>query len=162
MWVCLLTWNCLSHCKFHNMAYRKMLLPCKMRSWIGNELIELINSDQLRLSIPIQFQFQIFQFNSNSIHAELNWIDYQFQFNSWIDPSLVSRWLIWLWVKTSRPEQNGHCFADNISNILTTQTICICNIISYKFISKLPVDNIWIYHHWFRQWLSPKWWQANT
>ena len=41
----------------------------------------------IRLSIPIQFQFKIFQFNSNSIHAELNWIDYQFQFNSWIDPS---------------------------------------------------------------------------
>ena len=58
-----------------------------MRSWIENELIELINSDQSRLSIPIQFQFRIFQFNSNSIHAELNWIDYQFQFNSWIDPS---------------------------------------------------------------------------
>ena len=58
-----------------------------MGSWIENELIELINSDQFRLSIPIQFQFKIFQFNSNSIHAELNWIDYQFQFNSWIDPS---------------------------------------------------------------------------
>ena len=45
----------------------------------------------LNWSIPIswgfQFQFKIFQFNSNSIHAELNWIDYQFQFNSWIDPS---------------------------------------------------------------------------
>ena len=60
-----------------------------MRGWIENELIELINSDQFRLSIPIQFQFRIFQFNSNSIHAELNWIDYQFQFNSWIDPSPV-------------------------------------------------------------------------
>ena len=60
-----------------------------MGSWIENELIELINSDQFRLSIPIQFQFKIFQFNSNSIHAELNWIDYQFQFNSWIDPSPV-------------------------------------------------------------------------
>ena len=58
-----------------------------MGSWIENELIELINSDQFRLSIPIQFQFKIFQFNSNSTHAELNWIDYQFQFNSWIDPS---------------------------------------------------------------------------
>ena len=58
-----------------------------MRTWIENELIELINSNQFRLSIPIQFQFKIFQFNSNSIHAELNWIDYQFQFNSWIDPS---------------------------------------------------------------------------
>ena len=63
-----------------------------MGSWIENELIELINSDQFRLSIPIQFQFKIFQFNSNSIHAELNWIDYQFQFNSWIDPSLVPGW----------------------------------------------------------------------
>ena len=62
-----------------------------MRNWIENELIELINSDQLRLSIPIQFQFKIFQFNSNSIHAELNWIDHQFQFNSWIDPSPVSQ-----------------------------------------------------------------------
>ena len=47
-----------------------------MGSWIENELIELINSDQFRLSIPIQFKFKIFQFNSNSIHAELNWIDY--------------------------------------------------------------------------------------
>ena len=61
-----------------------------MWSWIENELIELINSNQFRLSIPIQFQFKIFQFNSNSIHAELNWIDYQFQFNSWIDPSPAS------------------------------------------------------------------------
>ena len=35
-----------------------------------------------------------------------------------------------LWVKTSRPEQNGHCFADNIfQQILTTQTIYIYNII---------------------------------
>ena len=61
-----------------------------MGSWIENELI---NSDQFRLSIPIQFQFKIFQFNSNSIHAELNWIDYQFQFNSWIDPSPDCQWL---------------------------------------------------------------------
>ena len=67
--------------------YTKNVWPCKMRRWIENELLELINSDQFRLSIPIQFQFKIFQFNSNSIHAELNWIDYQFQFNSWIDPS---------------------------------------------------------------------------
>ena len=73
----------LSHCNFHIMSYKK----CETRSWIENELIELINSDQFRLSILIQFQFKIFQFNSNSIHAELNWIDYQFQFNSWIDPS---------------------------------------------------------------------------
>ena len=71
-----------------------------MRSWIENELIELINSDQFRLSIAIQFQFKIFQFNSNSIHAELNWIDYQFQ---------LIRELIWalvayndLWPITSR------------------------------------------------------------
>ena len=48
-------------------------------------------------SIPISadFQFQIFQFNSNSIHAELNWIDYQFQFNSWIDPSPVYVVCVW-------------------------------------------------------------------
>ena len=45
-----------------------------------SELIELINSNQFRLSIPIQFQFRIFQFNSHSIQVE-------FQFNSWIDPS---------------------------------------------------------------------------
>ena len=42
-----------------------------MRCWIENELIELINSDQFRLSIPIQFQLKIFQFNSNSIHSVL-------------------------------------------------------------------------------------------
>ena len=65
----------------------KNVQPCKIRSWIENELIEWINSDQFRLSIPIQFQFKISQFKSNSIHAELNWIDYQFQLNSWIDPS---------------------------------------------------------------------------
>ena len=36
--------------------------------------------------------------------------------------------LILLWVKTSRPEQNGHCFADNIfQQILTTQTIYLYN-----------------------------------
>ena len=56
-----------------------------MRSWTENELIESINFIQFMLSIPTQFQF--FQFNSNSIPAELNWIDYQFQFNSWIEPS---------------------------------------------------------------------------
>ena len=50
--------------------------------------------------------------------------------------------LMLLWVKTSRPEQNGHCFADNIfQQILTTQTIYICNIIWHKFISKVPIDN---------------------
>ena len=70
-----------------------------MGSWIENELIELINSDQFRLSIPIQFQFKIFQFNSNSIHAELNWIDYQFQFNSWIDPSPGCLWHIYALIK---------------------------------------------------------------
>ena len=49
--------------------------------------------------LSIQFQFKIIQFNSNSIHAELNWIDYQFQFNSWIDPSPV-RPTLWLWTVT--------------------------------------------------------------
>ena len=45
-----------------------------MRSWIENELIELINLDQFKLSIPIQFQFEIYQFNSNSIHAHVSMI----------------------------------------------------------------------------------------
>ena len=53
----------------------------------------------LNWSIPIssgsQFQFKIFQLNSNSIHVELNWIDYQFQFNSWIDPSPANQ-LFWM------------------------------------------------------------------
>ena len=39
-----------------------------MRSLIENELSELINSNQFMFSIPIKFQFKIFQFNSNSIH----------------------------------------------------------------------------------------------
>ena len=85
MWACLLTWDCLSHYNFHNVAYKKVLNHVK---W-GVEL----KMNWLNWSIPIssgfQFQFKIFQFNSNSIHAELNWIDYQFQFNSWIDPSPV-------------------------------------------------------------------------
>ena len=51
----------------------------------------------LNWSIPISWGFQ-FQFNSNSksfnsipiqFMLNLNWIDYQFQFNSWIDPSPV-------------------------------------------------------------------------
>ena len=90
--------QCVNHCSPHGIVchtaisiicYTTNIQPCncEIRSWIENELIELINSDQLRISIPIQFQ--IFRFNSNSIHAELNWIDYQFQFNSWIDPSTV-------------------------------------------------------------------------
>ena len=84
MWVCLLTWDCLSHYNFHNMAYKKSAQPCKMRSWIENELIELINSDQFRLSIPIQFQFKIFQFNSYWI--ELNWLSIPIQFMNWSEP----------------------------------------------------------------------------
>ena len=86
-YACLIIAVTACHTAISMICHRKNGKPCKMWSWIENELIELINSNQFRLSIPIQFQFKIFQFNSNSIHAELNWIDYQFQFNSWIDPS---------------------------------------------------------------------------
>ena len=86
-YACLIIAVTACHTAISMICHRKNVKPCKMWSWIENELIELINSNQFRLSIPIQFQFKIFQFNSNSIHAELNWIDYQFQFNSWIDPS---------------------------------------------------------------------------
>ena len=88
-YACLIIAVTACHTAISMICHRKNVKPCKMWSWIENELIELINSNQFRLSIPIQFQFKIFQFNSNSIHAELNWIDYQFQFNSWIDPSPV-------------------------------------------------------------------------
>ena len=57
-----------------------------MRSWIENELPELINWDQFRLSIPIQFQYKTFQFNANSIHAELNWLSIPIQFMNWSEP----------------------------------------------------------------------------
>ena len=43
-----------------------------MRSWIENELIELINFDQFRLSIPIQNLSIQFQFNSCWIELIIN------------------------------------------------------------------------------------------
>ena len=55
-----------------------------MGSWIENELIELINSDQFRLSIPIQFQFNSNSksFNSIPIQFMLNWIELIINSNS--------------------------------------------------------------------------------
>ena len=97
MWVCLLTWDCLSHYNFHNMAYKNMFNLVK---W-GVEL----KMNWLNWSIPISSGFQ-FQFNSNSksfnsipIQFMLNWIEYQFQFNSWIDPSPAYYGLMvsWSW-----------------------------------------------------------------
>ena len=85
MWVCLLTWDCLSHYSFHDMAYKKMFNLVKL----GVELKMNWLNGSIPISSGFQFQFKISQFKSNSVHAELNWIDYQFQFNSWIDPSPV-------------------------------------------------------------------------
>ena len=79
MWVCLFNHcsHCLSHCNL-------LVKPCKTRSWIENELIELINSDQFRLSIPIQNLSIQFQFNSCWI--ELNWLSILIQFMNWSEP----------------------------------------------------------------------------
>ena len=80
MWVCLLTWDCLSHYNFHNMAYKKVLNHVK---W-GVEL----KMNWLNWSIPISSGFQ-FQFNSNSksfnsipIQFMLNWIELIINSNS--------------------------------------------------------------------------------
>ena len=80
MWVCLLTWDCLSHYNFHNMAYKKVFNHVK---W-GVEL----KMNWLNWSIPISSGFQ-FQFNSNSksfnsipIQFMLNWIELIINFNS--------------------------------------------------------------------------------
>ena len=77
MWVCLLTWDCLLHYNFHNMAYKKMFNLIK---W-GVEL-------KMNWSIPISSGFQ-FQFNSNSksfnsipIQFMLNWIELIINSNS--------------------------------------------------------------------------------
>ena len=80
MWVCLLTWDCLLHYNFHNMAYKKMFNLIK---W-GVEL----KMNWLNWSIPISSGFQ-FQFNSNSksfnsipIQFMLNWIELIINSNS--------------------------------------------------------------------------------
>ena len=80
MWVCLLTWDCLSHYSFHNMAYKKMFNLVKL----GVEL----KMNWLNGSIPISSGFQ-FQFNSNSkslnsnpIQFMLNWIELIINSNS--------------------------------------------------------------------------------
>ena len=80
MWVCLLTWDCLLHYNFHNMAYKKMFNLVK---W-GVEL----KMNWLNWSIPISSGFQ-FQFNSNSksfnsipIQFMLNWIELIINSNS--------------------------------------------------------------------------------
>ena len=79
MWVCLLTWDCLSHYNFH-MAYKKMF---NLVRW-GVEL----KMNWLNWSIPISSGFQ-FQFNSNSksfnsipIQFMLNWIELIINSNS--------------------------------------------------------------------------------
>ena len=63
-YVCLHGITC--HTAISIIWHTKNVYPCKIR-------------------LPIQFQFKIFQFNSNSIHVELNLLS--IQFNSWIDPS---------------------------------------------------------------------------
>ena len=80
MWVCLLTWDCLLHYNFHNMAYKKMFNLVK---W-GVEL----KMNWLNWSIPISSGFQ-FPFNSNSksfnsipIQFMLNWIELIINSNS--------------------------------------------------------------------------------
>ena len=80
MWICLLTWDCLSHYSFHNMAYKKMFNLVKL----GVEL----KMNWLNGSIPISSGFQ-FQFNSNSkslnsnpIQFILNWIELIINSNS--------------------------------------------------------------------------------
>ena len=73
MWVCLLTWDCLLHYNFHNMAYNKMFNLVK---W-GVEL----KMNWLNWSIPISSGFQ-FQFNCNS--KSFNSIPIQFMLN-WIE-----------------------------------------------------------------------------
>ena len=80
MWVCLLTWDCLLHYNFHNMAYKKM---SNLVKW-GVEL----KMNWLNWSIPISSSFQ-FQFNSNSksfnsipIQFMLNWIELIINSNS--------------------------------------------------------------------------------
>ena len=80
MWVCLLTWDCLLHYNFHNMAYKKKFNLVK---W-GVEL----KMNWLNWSIPISSGFQ-FQFNSNSksfnsipIQFMLNWIELIINSNS--------------------------------------------------------------------------------
>ena len=80
MWVCLLTWDCLSHYNFHNMAYKKKFNLVK---W-GVEL----KMNWLNWSIPISSGFQ-FQFNSNSksfnsipIQFMLKWIELIINSNS--------------------------------------------------------------------------------
>ena len=89
MWVCLLTWDCLLHYNFHNMAYKKMFNLIK---W-GVAL----KMNWLNWSIPISSGFQ-FQFNSNSksfnsipIQFMLNWIELIINSNSiheWSEPWL--------------------------------------------------------------------------
>ena len=92
--------HCLSHCNFHDMTYKKNVEPCKMRNWIENELIELINSNQLRLLFPIQFQFKIIQFQFNSCWIELNWLPIPIQFMTWSAPCMSPYGVI-QWVKAS-------------------------------------------------------------
>ena len=106
MWVCLLTWDCLSHYSFHDMAYKKMFNLVKL----GVELKMNWLNGSIPISSGFQFQFKISQFKSNSIHAELNWIDYQFQFNSWIDPS---------------PVRHNHNWSNCINKIHTSFSITV-------------------------------------
>ena len=89
----------------------------------------------LNWSIPIswgfQFQFKIFQFNSNSIHAELNWIDYQFQFNSWIDPSPAKHWLfLYMWVYLTRWGLRTLIYA--FVKWVTFSQVMVCDMFSVK------------------------------
>ena len=60
----------------------KNVLPCRVRTWIENELIELINSDQF----DFQFQLKIIEFQFNSCWIELNWLSIPIQFMNWSEP----------------------------------------------------------------------------
>ena len=80
-YVCLIIAAIACHTAISIICHRKKVKPCKMRNWTENELIELINSNHFRLSIPIQNLSIQFQFNSCWI--ELNWLSIPIQFMNW-------------------------------------------------------------------------------
>ena len=114
MWVCLLTWDCLSHYSFHNMAYKKMFNLVKL----GVEL----KMNWLNGSIPISSGFQ-FQFNSNSkslnsnpIQFMLNWIELIINSNSIHE---LIRALIWCVVGRVWLTLNQHYFGKYSGAVIT-------------------------------------------
>ena len=99
-----------------------------------------------------------FHFNGLSSHGGTGILNNAFTFTEWLEVKFIisyrSRrvWVVWCFINTLRPKQNGCQLPDDIPNAFSWMKI-------YKFRlrfhwSLFPRVQLTITHHWFRYWLG--------